>query len=267
MIKILFYFAIAFAIPVAASMLPLDQFVSNCIVVLVLLVLTYLLYKKEGKTLSALGITGRWKTLRYIPLGLLAGIAFFCMLFFFQKIYNGLSISLNPNANYGLIITGLALALPGVLMEEFIFRGYCLQKGAQKIGPVKANILFAFFFIVWHWLAFNAWGNWGLMLSLFTTGFGHVFFAVALGRSQTLFFPIALHLGNNWASRNLFALNMGQIVNPKQVNDSLFLISTPAAQFSTMHVVMGYAITIGCFFISTAVILLLFKQKANPEIA
>jgi hypothetical protein len=71
------------------------------------------------------------------------------------------------------------------------------------------------------------------MLSLFTTGFGHVFFAVALGRSQTLFFPIGLHLGNNWASKKLFALNMGQIVDPTQANDSLFLTSAPASQFST----------------------------------
>jgi membrane protease YdiL (CAAX protease family) len=214
-----------------------------------------------------LGITGRWKNLLYIPLGLFIGIVFFCMLFFFQKLYNGLSISVNPKANYGLIVTGLALALPGVLMEELIFRGYCLQKTVHQIGAVRANILFAFFFVAWHWLAFNAWGNWGLMLSLITTGFGHVFFSVALSRSQTLFFPIALHLGNNWASRNLFALNMGETVDPKQANDSFFLISTPAVQFSTTHVVIGYAITIGCFFISIATILLLVKRKSYAETA
>jgi membrane protease YdiL (CAAX protease family) len=265
MLKILFYFVIAFAIPVAASLLPLDQLLQKCIAVMLLFLFTYFLYKKEGKTVSALGINGRWENLRYIPLGLLSGILFFCLLFFFQKLYNGLSISVNPNANYGFIITGLALALPGVLMEELIFRGYCLQKTVLKIGAVRANILFAFLFIVWHWLAFNAWGNWGLMLSMITTGFGHVFFAVAFSRSQTLLFPIALHLGNNWASRNLFSLNMGQIVNPKQTSDSLFLISAPAAQFSTPHVVIGYAITIGCFCISIAIIMLLFKQKSSLE--
>ncbi|MEO8173214.1 MAG: hypothetical protein ABI581_09035, partial [Sediminibacterium sp.] len=130
---------------------------------------------------------------------------------------------------------------------------------------VKANILFAFFFIAWHWLAFNAWGNWGLMLSLVTTGFGHILFAVALTRSQTLFFPIAIHLGNNWASRNLFALNMGQMVDPTKAKDSLFLASAPATQFSTMHVVMGYVITISYFLISTVIIMLLFKRKLKKN--
>lgn len=265
MIKILLYFAIFFAIPVAASFLPLDQVIRNCIVVIILFLLTWFLYRKEGKSFAALGITARWKNLRFILLGLFGGIVFFCMLLLFQKLFNGLSISVNPNADYGLIAKGLLLALPGVLMEELIFRGYNLHKATYKIGPVKANLLFAFFFIAWHWLAFNAWGNWGLMLSLFTTGFGHVFFAVALGRSQTLFFPIGLHLGNNWAQRNLFALNMGDIVDPKLANNSLFLTSAPASQFSTMHVVTAYTITFVCFLISTAIILLLFKRKPAAE--
>jgi membrane protease YdiL (CAAX protease family) len=262
MTKILSWFAILFAIPVLASFLPIGQFELNCVVVVVLFLLTYLFYRKEGKSLAALGITTKGKDLRFIPLGLLAGIVFFCMLLFFQKIYNGLSLSLNPNADYGLVVKGLMLALPGVLMEELIFRGYCFQKSIVKIGPVKGNLLFALFFIAWHWLAFNAWGNWGLMLSLCTTGFGHVFFAVALGRSQTLFFPIALHLGNNWASRNLFSLSMGQIVDPTKAHDSLFLSSAPAAQFSTIHIVGGYAITIVCFFISTGIILLWLKKRS-----
>lgn len=265
MIKILLYFAVFFAIPVVASFLPLDQSIRNWLVVVVLFLLTWLLYRKEGKSLAALGITTKWKNLRFIPLGLLGGIIFFCMLLFFQKLFNGLSISVNPNADYGLIAKGLLFALPFVLMEEIIFRGYSLHKATYQVGPVKANLLFAFFFIAWHWLAFNAWGNWGLMLSLFTTGFGHIFFAVALGRSQTLFFPIGLHLGNNWAQRNLFALNMGEIVDPKRANDSLFLTSAPASQFSTTHVVTAYAITLGCFIISTVIILLLFKRKPAAE--
>ncbi|MEO8173618.1 MAG: hypothetical protein ABI581_11065, partial [Sediminibacterium sp.] len=137
MLKILFYFAIAFGIPVATSFLPLDQFVSNCIAVVLLFLLTYLLYRKEGKSLAALGITGRWKNLKFLPIGLIAGILFFCILFFFQKLYNGLSLSINPNANYVLIAKALLFALPGVLMEEIIFRGYCLHKSVYRIGAVK----------------------------------------------------------------------------------------------------------------------------------
>ena len=32
---------------------------------------------------------------------------------------------------------------------------------------------------------------------------GHLLFATALLKSKTLFFPIGIHLGNNWATRHL----------------------------------------------------------------
>lgn len=255
-------FAVFFIIPIVASMLPLDQLSRNFLVVALLLLLSFLLYKKEGSNLSRLGINFQSRNLFQFPAGLLLGIVFFCGLLFFQSLYNGMSISLNPDASYPFILYGFLLALPGVLMEELIFRGYCLQKSVQAAGFARANIFLAFFFVVWHWIAFNAWGNYGQMLSLVTTAFGHLLFAVAITRSKTLFLPIGIHLGNNWASRNLFSFKeMGTAVNTAPTRDSLFRINTSVTEFSTIHTIGSYLITFACFLIFSGVIILLFRKK------
>jgi len=43
------------------------------------------------------------------------------------------------------------------------------------------------------------------MTILLITGLGHLLYATALLKSKTLYFPIGLHLGNNWASLVVFS--------------------------------------------------------------
>ncbi|MEI9943365.1 MAG: hypothetical protein WDN26_04020 [Chitinophagaceae bacterium] len=54
-------------------------------------------------------------------------------------------------------------------------------------------------------MATKAWGDYGLMIGLMTTGFLHILFAAGLLRSKTLFFPIGIHLGYNWTQSHLFS--------------------------------------------------------------
>jgi membrane protease YdiL (CAAX protease family) len=260
-IRIYLLFIGFFIIPVATSFLPLNMLISNSIAVIALFVLSYVLVKREGKSLSILGFTKNYRDLRYLPLGMITGILLFSVLITFQIWHNKISLSINQQADYILIIKGLLLVLPGVLMEEFIFRGYCLQKATQLAGFWKANLIFAFFFVVWHWLAFNAWGNYGLMLSLFTTGFGHFLFSVAFTRSKTLFLPIGIHLGNNWAARNLFSSSMGSIVSGEKTQDSFFHLTASTQVFTTLHTIISYVITLSCFLIGIVLIRLFVHRK------
>ena len=46
-----------------------------------------------------------------------------------------------------------------------------------------------------------------MVLLIISIPVGHLWFATALQRSKTLFFPIGLHLGNNWATRHLISDN------------------------------------------------------------
>jgi membrane protease YdiL (CAAX protease family) len=254
-------FVIFFIIPVSAAFLPLNGYFQKWLAVIILLGASYWLYKREGSSLSAIGLDFRKKNLRYILPGLLIGILFFCSLLALQREYNDLTIPFNQQVNIPLVFAGLLYALPAVLMEELIFRGYCLQKTIERIGFTKANLLFAFLFIVWHWVAFNAWGNYGQMLSLFTTGFGHWFFAVALRKSGTLWLPIAIHLGNNWASRNIFGYQ--QSGDSANLLDSVFYIRNSGQQYSTTHNIVSHLLTFACFLLFIWLIGLWYKKKAT----
>jgi membrane protease YdiL (CAAX protease family) len=212
----------------------------------------WFLYGLEGKNLSELGLTSRLFYL--LPVGLGIGILYFCMLFGLQMLQNNISIHWHSNINWGLIFNGLWFLLGSVLIEEFIFRGYCFKKTYEQIGALKANLIFGFLFMVYHWFALNAWGNWAAMLGLVTTAFGHILFATAFIQSRTLFLPIGIHLGNNWAQRHFFAIkNMG-IADTTTLNDSLFSITVVEQQASTGQVLGSYFITFMCFLLTTYLI-------------
>lgn len=243
-----FVFVVLFSIVVLLSTVVFTSWANHLKAGVVLLTIWFL-YRLEGKTLLELGLTSRQFYL--LPIGLGIGIVYFCLLFGMQMLQNNISIQFNQNIHWGLFFNGLWFLLGSVLIEEFIFRGYCFKKTYEQIGVVKANLIFAFLFIVYHWFALNAWGNWVAMLGLITTAFGHILFATAFIQSRTLFLPIGIHLGNNWAQRHFFAVkNMG-IGDTTTLNDSLFSITVAEQQASTGQVIGSYLITFVCFLIST----------------
>ena len=91
------------------------------------------------------------------------------------------------------------------MLEELAFRGICFKKTIQISSIAIANIIFAILFILSHWINLGAFGNPVMMTVLLITGLGHWLYATALLRSGTLYFPIGLHLGNNWVSLFVFS--------------------------------------------------------------
>ncbi len=244
-------FVALFAIVVGLSTVIFMDYANHIKAAFVLLTIWYL-YRLEGKNLSELGLTRR--SLRLLPIGLLIGIVYFTVFFGLQMWYNHISFSLNDNINWRMIFNGLLFLSGSVMIEEFIFRGYCFQKTFQQIGIVKANIIFACLFIVYHWFALNAWGDSGAMLSLITTGFGHVLFATAFTQSRSLFLPIGIHLGNNWAQRYLFSVKTMGLGKTTYGNDSVFAIQVPEQQLSSIHTFGSYLLTFLCFLGATYLI-------------
>jgi membrane protease YdiL (CAAX protease family) len=212
----------------------------------------WFLYRLEGKNLSELGLTGR--SFYLLPIGLLIGIVYFSVLFGLQMVRNDIKIEFNNQFNGLLIFNGLLFLLGSVLIEEFIFRGYCFKKTYQELGIAKANWIFAFLFIVYHWMALNAWGNWGMMLGLITTGFGHLLFATAFVQSRTLFLPIGIHLGNNWAQRHFFSIKSMGVGDSSSLEDSLFSITVANQNDSTFHTIGSYLVTFTCSLFATYLI-------------
>jgi len=98
---------------------------------------------------------------------------------------------------------------------------------------------------------------------LLMTGLGHLLYATALLKSKTLYFPIGLHLGNNWVS--LFVFSGLSIKDPTsgQLKPSLINIlgDEAAPAFNGQFILTT---------IVTAVLFLLFIlaiRKWTPRIA
>ena len=218
------------------------QTVGISISAIILLLLTGMLYKWDGRMFTELGLDIGRRNISFLVLGIALGCLFFILLFVIQMTSNDIHVQLNKNVNYLSIATGLFLLIPAVFVEELIFRGYCFKRTVDKAGITKTNLIFAFLFLVWHWIALDAWGNFYMMIGLLTTAFGHLLFSTALIRSGTLYFPIGIHLGNNWTSHHFFSSNTKGI-RPEISSDSFFIVTMPAEAITPLHSVLNYMAT------------------------
>jgi membrane protease YdiL (CAAX protease family) len=194
---------------------------ANIIVIVAFLFITWAAYKKEGKNLSELGLNLNAKNIGFALLGIVLGGAFIIPLVYIIAFIKGYPVVFNQAFNGSYVISGLWLLLPAVMLEELAFRGICFKKTVEIAGVVKANFIFASLFILSHWINLGAFGNPVAMTILLITGLGHILYATAFLKSKTLYFPIGIHLGNNWV--NLFVFSNLDINDPTkgQVKPSL----------------------------------------------
>lgn len=224
-----------------------------------ILCITALLYKTEGTSLKELGLIKPASNFKLLPAGILLGVSLIGTVVLIQRTYLDFTLSWNNQANYAAVFTGLLIFLPGVLNEELIFRGYSYKHTAFTIGSAKANIIFGFLFMVWHWISWNAWGNYAVMLGSYTTAIGHLLFATAFLRSGSLYLAIGLHLGINWAQKNIFMISATETTS--STTDSLFLINTTATKSNTLTDVLNNVIPVLIFLGLYWLFKLIYKHK------
>ena len=247
-IPIAITFLVFFAVPFTLGILVKYQALGIWISAIILLLLTWRFYARDKGTLAELGLNTHRRNLGFLALGILVGCIFFALLFIIQMSSNSIQVEINKDVSYFSIALGLFLLAPAVVVEELIFRGYCFKKFVVKAGIIKANIVFALLFLVWHWIAFNAWGNIGMMIGLLTTCFGHLLFSSALMKSGTLYFPIGIHLGNNWTSHHFFASSTGGI-NTQGSDESFFIVTKNNYELPQVNNVLAYTTTLAYMLI------------------
>ncbi|MEN6456837.1 MAG: CPBP family intramembrane glutamic endopeptidase [Prolixibacteraceae bacterium] len=186
------------------GLLRLQPQVANTIVIFVILLITHLAFKREGKSLSELGLTPSLRHLCIGVWGLILGGLFIIPLVYAVTWMKGYPVVFNQGFDLRYIFSGLWLLAPTVILEELAFRGICFVKTVDLTGVRKANVIFALAFIVSHWLNMGESGNLPQMMILLITGLGHLLYATALLKSGTLYFPIGIHLGNNWVTYFVF---------------------------------------------------------------
>lgn len=186
--------------------------------VIFLTIATWYLYKRENQSLEKIGLSFKFKKIILLPLGIVIGSSVFLTAKYLRTIYLGETFNLSSEINYENILFALYTILPTVAVEEFLFRGYLFKKTIELSSVIKANIIFSLLFMSIHVLDDNVLQNPGMILLLtISIPVGHLFFATAMLKSKSIFLPIGIHLGNNWATRHL--------VTTSNNSESIFYIS------------------------------------------
>ncbi len=173
---------------------------------LLLFVVTWFLLKIDHKSLKYLGLNGTLKNISFLPLGIGIGIIALFGAKFIRALYTGETFELSTAIDYSTILIAFYYILPQVAVEELLFRGYLFKKTIEISNVVTANIIFSILFMLIHVLDEQVLKSKGMIIMLMVTiPVGHLLFATALIKSKSLFFPIGIHLGNNWATRHLIS--------------------------------------------------------------
>lgn len=215
--------------------------------VILLAIVTWFLHKRENKSLSELGLNFILKNIALLPLGLLIGAGAFLMAKYIRAICLGEVVHINPEADYTTILYSLYIILPTVATEEFLFRGYLFKKTIEVSSVLKANIIFSVLFMLIHVIDGEVLKSPGVIILLvISIPVGHLLFATALLKSKTLFFPIGIHLGNNWATRHLITTNND--------GNSLFYITNKAV-FDSWPSFIAVVLLWNCIFLAVTLII------------
>jgi membrane protease YdiL (CAAX protease family) len=202
---------------------------------------TWQLYKTDNKSLRAIGLNFSLRNISFLPLGLLIGAIALLIAKYARALYTGESFAISETINYSNMIYVLYIILPTVAVEEFLFRGYLFKKTIEKSNVIIANVIFSILFMLIHVFDENVINNRGMMIFLIISiPVGHLLFATALLKSKTLFFPIGLHLGNNWATQHL-------ITNSDTGNSFIYTVNN--ATFNTWPSFIGFILIFNGVFL------------------
>lgn len=209
-------FAIALFISVLVNKGVVKQYVPYTAPLLLVLA-TWVVYKTEKQSLKAIGLNFSLKNVSFLPLGILIGAFTFFGARCLRALYVGEPLELSDSVDYTAILYAFYFILPQVATEELLFRGYLFKKTIKASNVIIANVIFSILFMLIHVLDADVLNNPGMIVMLVVTiPVGHLLFATALLKSKTIYFPIGLHLGNNWATRHL--------LSNSSLEDSIFYI-------------------------------------------
>lgn len=206
-----------------------------------LLIATWILFKSDKESLNSIGLNFKRKNLAFLPLGIFIGAVAFLIAKYLRAIYSGEVFNISDSLNYQNILLGFYIMLPMVAVEEFLFRGYLFKKTIEISSIIKANIIFSILFMFVHVFDNGVINNIPMIIfTVITIPIGHLLFATALLKSKSLFFPIGIHLGNNWATNHLITTN----------NDgNSFLFITEQATFETWTSFIIFILLWNSFFL------------------
>ena len=167
----------------------------------------FLLRVLAKEPLAVLGIVPNKQRVKECLFGMLfmAGIALID--FTWQARFKEITYQLNPDYGISHMLTGSFWVLKAVMFEELLFRGAILYLLIRYVGVIKACLISAFVFGVYHWFSYGLFGSRLVVMIyvLLLTGCGGWMFAFAYAKTKSLFAPAGLHLGWNLVTTIVFS--------------------------------------------------------------
>ena len=175
--------------------------------VILLILVTLILLKIDNLSTQYIGLNITPRNISFLFIGIGIGAIAFLLVKLCRGLVTGETLEFTTvDINYKAMLYGLYLLLPSVAVEEFLFRGYAFKKTIELTNVTIANIIFAILFMLIHVLDREVLKSTGMIIFfLVTIPIGHLLFSTALLKSKTIFFPIGIHLGNNWATQHLIS--------------------------------------------------------------
>lgn len=162
----------------------------------------------EKGNLNCLGLLPAKKRLADFGLFFIITAACSALGFLLQILIAKQSWQLNPDISFLLILKGIWFVVKAVLFEELIFRGVLLYVLIKKIGATKAIVISAAAFGIYHWFSHELWGNPVQMaIEFFTSGAMGLVLAYGYAKTNSLYVPVAIHLGWNIVQMVVFSGN------------------------------------------------------------
>lgn len=175
--------------------------------ILIELILSYVLLKYLAKQdMEAIGVYPCGSRLKDLLIGILWPIMYYCCYEYVLSVLVDNPWKLNIKYDLADFCSSFGSLFRSVIFEELIFRGAILYLLFQRFGIRTGILLSASSFGIYHWFAWQAFGDPVNMLMVFAiTASAGLVFAFAFYRSQSLYLPIGLHLGCNLATMVIFS--------------------------------------------------------------
>ena len=165
-----------------------------------------ILWLIERKSLLALGITPPGKRFFQFVLGFFFSGIVCSVIKLAQSSMLHVTWQLNPQITLFKIAHHLSWNFNSVLFEELIFRGALLYIAIRRIGSVKAILISAICFGIYHWFSYGLFGNIIPMIVVFViTGLMGWAWAYAFNKTSSMALPIGFHLGWNFTFNAIFS--------------------------------------------------------------
>lgn len=163
------------------------------LVALVLLLLTRVLMRREGRSLSALGLSFSARAAKHVVLGLGAGALLFAVAALIMRILLPFEWELNPTILPHAITGALLFHLVTNACEELAWRGYAFEALLRTLGHWPAQMIVALVAAYFHVLS-----GWSWQVALISTTAGSLLFALVFLRWRSVPAAIGVHAAWNW---------------------------------------------------------------------